>query len=102
MSDVQRPVEVFISYAPKDKSFYLELEKHLKLLQNDGLITTWHEWQISAGMDRTKTLDQYLNTASIFLLLVSPDFFASNSCYGTETQRALERYDAGEAHVILI
>ena len=43
-----------------------------------------------------------MNTAQIILLLVSPDFMASDYCYGIEMQRALERHDRGEARVIPI
>jgi tetratricopeptide (TPR) repeat protein len=43
-----------------------------------------------------------LETASVILLLVSADFFASDYCYGIEMQRALARQKAGEALVIPI
>ncbi|WP_437667498.1 hypothetical protein [Sorangium sp. So ce1182] len=35
-------------------------------------------------------------------MLVSADFVASDHCYDKEMMRALERHDAGEAHVIPI
>src|SRR5207247_8975168 len=41
------------------------------------------------------------NTAQIILLLISPDFMASDYCYKEMTQ-ALERQKRGEAHVIPI
>jgi AAA domain-containing protein len=41
-----------------------------------------------------------LNAAHIILLLVSPDFMASDYCYGIEMKRALERHEAKEARVI--
>jgi hypothetical protein len=34
------------------------------------------------------------------LLLISMDFVASKYCYEIEMTRALQRHDAGEAHVI--
>ena len=43
-----------------------------------------------------------LNSAQIILLLVSPDFMASDYCYGVEMQRALERHEQKEARVIPI
>ena len=39
-------------------------------------------------------------TDDIILLLVSPDFIASDYCYDIEMRRAVERHDAGEAIVI--
>jgi hypothetical protein len=41
-----------------------------------------------------------LEEAEVILLLASPDFFASEYCWGTEVQRAMERHDSGEAVVI--
>jgi hypothetical protein len=96
------PVELFCSYANADEPLYLELEKHLSLLHREGVISFRHKRQIIAGTDWTKALDEHLNTASVILLLVSSDFVASDYCYGIEMQRAMERYEAGDAHVIPI
>jgi tetratricopeptide (TPR) repeat protein len=38
----------------------------------------------------------------VILLLISPDFMASDYCYSIEMDRALERHEAGEARVIPI
>src|SRR6266700_1345906 len=43
-----------------------------------------------------------LNTASVILLLISPDFLASDYCYNKEMQQALERHKRGEARIIPI
>lgn len=47
-----------------------------------------------------KEIQNHLNTAQIILLLISPDFIASEYCYGTEMKHALERHKRGEARVI--
>ena len=44
----------------------------------------------------------HLNTAHLILLLISPDFMASDYCYGKEMQLALERHKAGTCRVIPI
>lgn len=36
----------------------------------------------------------------MILLLASPDFLASECCWGTEVKRAMERHQSGEAVVI--
>ncbi len=102
MSTNLPPVEVFYSYADADGAWLDELEKHLHLLQREGLILPWHKRHIGAGRDWKKTLDEHLNTASVILLLISADFMASDYCYGIEMQRAMERQEAGEARVIPI
>ncbi len=102
MSTILPSVEVFYSYADDDERLLQELEKHLSLLQREGLITPWHKRHIVAGMDWKKILDEHLNTASVILLLISADFVALDYCYGIEMQRAMERHEAGEARVIPI
>ncbi len=96
------PIEVFYSYAGEDELLRAELEKHLSLLQRQGLIAAWHNRLVPAGTDWTETIDTHLERASVILLLVSADFLASNYCYGIEMQRALERHEAKLAHVIPI
>jgi tetratricopeptide (TPR) repeat protein len=95
-------LEVFYSYAPEDEGFQRELAKHLTLLQRQGQIAGWHHRDISAGTDWAKETHEHLNSAQIILLLISTDFLASDYCYSVEMQRALERHEAREAHVIPI
>ncbi|HEU5375789.1 MAG TPA: TIR domain-containing protein [Ktedonobacteraceae bacterium] len=96
------PIEVFYSFAETDAPLLEQLEHHLSLLQRRGIIAPWHKRQIHAGYDRQMELDAHLNTASLILLLISPDFLASDYCYETEMQQALQRHEAGEARVIPI
>lgn len=100
MSAQTGPKEVFLSYAPEDESLCLELEKHLSLLKREGLITTWHKGQIGAGKDLDNEIGEHLSTSSVIVLLLSANFTASDTCYGTEMQRAVERHEAGDAYVI--
>ena len=96
------PVEIFCSYAHEDEAWLRKLEAQLSLLKRQGLISLWHDRLITAGTDWAHAIDQYLETASVILLLVSADFFASDYCVGIEMKRALERQKAGEALVIPI
>jgi tetratricopeptide (TPR) repeat protein len=98
----EEPLELFYSYAHADEALRKELEKHLRLLQQRGLITGWHDRKIPAGAPWADEIDTHLNTAQIILLLISADFLASQYCYGVEMKRALERQEAGEARVIPI
>jgi hypothetical protein len=96
------PVEIFCSYANADEAWLRKLETHLSLLKRQGLISFWYDRLIAPGTDWAKTIDTHLETASVILLLVSADFFASDYCYGIEMQRALARQEAGEARVVPI
>jgi hypothetical protein len=97
-----RPLELFFSYSHKDEALRDELATHLKLLQRQGIITAWHDRQITAGSEWAGAIDDHLNSARIILLLISADFIASDYCYDIELKRAMERHAAGEAVVIPI
>ncbi len=75
------PLEVFCCYARKDQLLLNELKIHLSPLQRRGLITIWSDIDIDAGAVWEKEIKQHLNTAQIILLLISPDFMASEYCY---------------------
>jgi hypothetical protein len=94
------PAQIFYSYAHEDEALRDELEKHLSLLQRQGLIASWHDRDIQAGAEWKKEIDSHLDTASLILLLISPDFLASDYCYDQERQRAIERHQRREARVI--
>src|SRR5262245_9276282 len=95
-------VTLFYSYSHKDEKMLDKLTVHLAILKRAGVITAWHDRNIGAGEDWKHAIDEHLDTAAIVLLLVSPDFVASDYCWSHEMTRALERHDAGEALVIPI
>jgi len=95
-------VKVFFSYSHEDEKLRDELEKHLKPLERQNKIETWHDRKIDPGTDWRKELDAQLNSADIILLLVSPSFVHSDFCYCTELEQARKRHDAGEARIIPI
>lgn len=94
------PVKIFFSYSHKDESYRHALEKFLAPLIIQGIICNWHDRKILAGEEFDDKINEHLNSAHIILLLVSADFLASSYCYGKEVRRAMERHEAGEAHVI--
>jgi WD40 repeat protein len=98
----QSAVEIFISYAHEDETLRNKLAKHLKSLQREGLITTWHHRDISAGEEWKNEIDIHLESANIILLLISSDFLDSDYCCDIELKRALERHERKEARVIPI
>jgi len=91
---------LFFSYSHKDENLRDQLETHLAGLQRKGLISAWHDRRITAGRDLGAAIDENLNSSDVILLLISPDFIASDYCYEQELARAMERHDAGEARVI--
>ncbi|WP_437929763.1 protein kinase [Sorangium sp. So ce291] len=95
-------VNVFISYAPADRSHLEALEAHLAALKRQGLVSTWHRGRIGAGAARDESIAAELSAAEVVLLLVSEAFLASDSCYERELGAALERHRRGAARVVPI
>jgi hypothetical protein len=91
---------VFFSYSHADEMLRDQLETQLAMLKRQGIIDAWHDRRIGAGEEVHREISEHLEVAEIVLLLVSPDFLASNYCYEIEMSRALERQLAGECKVI--
>jgi internalin A len=100
LAERKQAVRLFYSYSHKDERLRDQLETHLKLLQREGLVETWHDRKIEAGEEWKQRIDENLERADIILLLVSADFIASGYCYEKEMKEALERQENGEARVI--
>jgi hypothetical protein len=97
------PVEVFISYSSKDEALMEELTTALAGLIREGVIKNpWRGPVITAGANWEEEIDNHINRAEVILLLVSPDFIASDYCYGVEFRKAEDRAETGEARVIPI
>jgi hypothetical protein len=94
------PVPVFISYSHKDEKHRESLESHLKLIQREGQISKWHDRKIAAGEEWKNAIDDNLHQARIILLLVSPEFIASDYCYDIELKEAMKLHEAGKAKVV--
>ena len=91
---------LFCCYCHKDENLRNQLEIQLRLLQRQGVISSWHDRLIGAGQEWKAHISRNLEQADIILLLVSADFIASDYCYDIEMTRALERHRAGTARVI--
>ena len=97
-----KELNVFYCYAHEDQSFRERLERHLSNLKRLYHLNTWFDRQILPGEHWEEAIEKNLNTADLILLLISPDFMASDYCYSKEMKRALRRHEKGEARVIPI
>lgn len=95
-------VSIFVCYARKDYRSLDKLKTHLKPLQHQGLINLWYDRAVIAGTEWESEILQHLQNVEVILLLVSPEFMASEYCYGIEMKQAIERHERKEAHVIPI
>jgi hypothetical protein len=102
MTDVDHNLKLFYCYAHKDSVLRSKLETSLSGLSRRYNLVHWHDQEIPPGKEQERAIDEQVDSADIILLLISPDFIASDHCYNEEMQRALERYKAGICCVIPI
>jgi len=95
-----KALRVFFCYSHRDEKLRDRLDAHLSMLRRMGIIETWHDRKIKPGDDWNESIDQFLNSSDLVLLLISPDFLNSDCCFRKEMKRAIERHQAGEARVI--
>lgn len=94
------PCHVFCCYARKDQDFLYDIKVHLNPLEREGLITIKADIDVSPGMEWETTILHHLEVADIILLLISPDFIASDYCFNEEMRRAIVRHEQGTARVV--
>jgi hypothetical protein len=88
------------SNAEKDQKLRDELEKHLKILQGEGVIETWHPGMIRAGHEVEGEFYKQLATADIIMPLISSDFIASYDNWNVVAKLAMERHVTGQARIV--
>ena len=97
-----RPLRIFISYAREDEAHRRELEIFLTPLVRQDQIRIWCDQYLETGEPWKEEIFRELRKADIVLLLISPDFEASEFCCREELPIALERQSTKEAIVIPI
>lgn len=82
-SALAKPLEIFIlcSWDEQDQKLLARLERDLRPLQRKDVIALWHEGMLPAGAQRQLEITVHLRQADIVLFLISPEFFASETCH---------------------
>jgi hypothetical protein len=91
---------VFISYAHRDRDYVDRLLIHLSPLSMRGLITTYDDTKIEVGGDWKNELERTIGAATVAILVVSPDYLASEFINNVQVPSLLERRESGELLVI--
>ena len=95
-------MRAFISYCHADKKLYERLKTHLKSLEREKLVEPWSDYEILPGSNIDDEIKHKMEESELFLLLISPDFIASDYCFGKELDHAINRHYSGTAKVIPI
>lgn len=86
---------IFVSYSHRDEKLASEVLEQLGLVEQEGLAEIFSDRRLEAG-DREGQLTEFIESADIFVVLVSPDYLASETARA-EMERALERAGSGRA-----
>jgi len=97
-----KPARLFISYSHKDENLCSELRTHLKILGNSERIQTSLITGMESGVAWSTRVEDEIEKADIILLLITPDFLASEQIHQMEIKRAIERHERGETLLIPI
>ena len=91
------PLKVFITYSHEDIDSKNKLRQRLAVMEQQGMITIWHDNEILPGDKWYEDISRNLNESDILLYLVSASSLASKNC-NKELAEAL----SGEIRVIPI
>jgi|GEM_PF-5091799 len=93
-------INIFLSYSRQDEDILTRLLAQLKLLERSGGVTLWHDRAMTPGDPFDQAISNAMNNADVIVLLISPDFIASDYCYEKELKQAIERHEAQTARVV--
>ena len=77
---MSEPLKIFITYAHKNTKAKDELITHLAVMKREGLISIWHDNEITAGDTWRDAIFSNLDDSDILLYLVSAYSLASENC----------------------
>src|ERR1044071_5109114 len=95
----QRQLEAYVSYSHKDEKLVKQFLPYLSPLEREGLLAVWSDLNLLPGQPWDEEIRSHIDRADVFLLMVSPNFLASDWCQ-KDMRRALERQQEDGVYVV--
>lgn len=96
------PNQIFISYSHKDKRWRDDLDTQLKPYLRGGPIVSWSDRQIAPGSEWFGKIHSALTNSKAAVLLVSPDFLASDVTHEHELGPLLKEAEQGGVKILWV
>ena len=94
--------QVFICYSHKDTQWLKHLETHLKPYLREGSITSWSDEQITLDPKWFSEIKSALTKTKVAVLLVTPDFIASDFIHQYELGPVLKEAEQSGVRILWV
>ena len=95
-------LKTFVSYCHQDEPWFDRFRIHVAPLVMNGIISIWSDQEIMAGQPLDSEIASNMSSAELFVLLLSPAYFASDYCMNVELAHAISRHQSKEVKIVPI
>ena len=95
-------LKTFVSYCHQDEPWFDRFRIHVAPLVMNGIISIWSDQEIMAGQQLDSEIASNMSSAELFVLLLSPAYFASDYCMNVELAHAISRHQSNEVKIVPI
>jgi hypothetical protein len=93
---------VFVSYSHKNKRWLQRLRVHLTPYERNGVVEIWDDSKIAPGDRWHSEIQNAIERAAASIVLISPDFLASDFVVEHELPKLLRKAERGGARILPI